>query len=85
MLTIDVLLDSPLTPEAQMPDLLTPAEAAAYLRISPATLQRMVRRGLPSKQLGPRQRRFVRSDLEAWLASGEAPKGPAGSSPKDTQ
>ncbi|MDP8961514.1 MAG: helix-turn-helix domain-containing protein [Actinomycetota bacterium] len=51
------------------PQLLTRHEAAQGLRVSLATLERLIARGdLPSVKVG--RRRFVRStDLDAYIAS----------------
>lgn len=50
------------------PDLLTTAEAATLLRVSPITIARWAKQGrLPSYRLGPRAVRFRRADLDAML------------------
>jgi excisionase family DNA binding protein len=50
-------------------DVMTPAEAAAYLRISIATLLRMARNGeIPGLRVG-KLWRFRRSELDRWLRS----------------
>jgi excisionase family DNA binding protein len=50
--------------------LLTPAEAASYLRIHQKTAIRMARNGvLPALRVGVKHWRFRRSDLVAWAAS----------------
>ncbi len=56
-------------------ELLTPEEAARYLRVNPQTVYRMLRRGeCPGTKMG-RQWRIRRTELEACLA----PKLPAAS------
>jgi excisionase family DNA binding protein len=53
----------------QFERLLTPAEAAAYLRIHAKTVIRLAREGeLPGLRLG-KHHRFRISDLVAWAAS----------------
>jgi excisionase family DNA binding protein len=50
-------------------DLLTPAEAADYLRISERSLRRLVADGsLPATRIGSK-RRHRRSDLDAFITS----------------
>jgi len=56
----------------QLPDVLTPAEAAELLRIEEAELLAAAERGeLPARRIGE-QWRFLRSALLGWLA-GERP------------
>ena len=51
------------------PELLTPKEAAALLRMNLETARRLLRaRELPGRKVGPRQWRTRRSDLERRLA-----------------
>ena len=50
------------------PELLTPKEAAALLRMNLETVRRLLRTGeLPGRKIGPRQWRIRRSDLERSL------------------
>lgn len=50
--------------------LLTADEAARLLHVPRSTLYELVRsRGLPHVRIGDRALRFVRRDLEAWIAS----------------
>ena len=53
------------------PDLLTTAEAAAYLRVHPETIRGWVRKGvIPAVKFGNRGGfRFLRADLDHFLAS----------------
>jgi excisionase family DNA binding protein len=54
-------------PQVAWPDILTTAECAAYLRVHPKTLPRLIRRhALPCSLVG-RRRRFRRSELDRWL------------------
>jgi excisionase family DNA binding protein len=54
---------------AQNQALMTPQEAAQYLRISVATLQRLSRFGeIPGIHIG-KLWRYKKSDLDEWLAS----------------
>ena len=51
-------------------DTMTPAEAAAYLRLSPESVKRKALRGeVPAAKTG-RKWLFRRADLDAWLAAG---------------
>ena len=51
-------------------DVLTPIEAAAFLRVSRKTLSRLTLRGdVPHAQVGG-QYRYLKSDLAAWLKGG---------------
>ena len=53
--------------EPVRPEILTPEEAADYLRVHPKTLPSLIRRdGLPCSLVG-RRRRFRRSELDRWL------------------
>ena len=49
--------------------ILTPSELATALRVSVATIDALVRDGLPAIDLGGGQRRFLWSDSVAWLRS----------------
>src|SRR5215212_8775514 len=66
--------------------LLTPEEAAAYLRVTPQTVYRLVRAGkLPGVKVGHLWR-LRRVDLEAHLAGGgPAPKQGVGGGPAPKQ
>jgi excisionase family DNA binding protein len=48
-------------------ELLTTAQAAAYLKISIPTLRRWTKAGLPVIRRGQRWRRYERADLDRWL------------------
>jgi len=49
--------------------LLTSEEAARLLRVPRSTLYELVRsRGLPHVRIGERALRFLRADLEDWIA-----------------
>lgn len=48
------------------PALLTKGEVAAWLRIHPKQVDRL---GVPYLALGKKTRRYVREDVEAWLAT----------------
>ena len=63
--------DGPLPARAHPPELLTPAEAAIYLRLSEAQFA-AVFNDLPRIELAG-EWRFRRSSLEAWLAARELP------------
>ena len=53
-------------------DLVTVAEAARLLRVSPVTIHRWIKRGLlPSCHVGPRAVRIRRSDLENMIRPDE--------------
>jgi excisionase family DNA binding protein len=59
--------------EAATSDLLTPQEAAAYLRVRPSWVYEAARgRRLPHIKVG-RHLRFMREDLDAWLAAQRVP------------
>ena len=70
-------------------EIMTLAEAAAYLRLSKSTLYQ--RKDIPRHRLpGSRELRFLKSELTAWLRSGrialpilppEAVKGPLDMAP----
>jgi excisionase family DNA binding protein len=54
-------------PTATASDLMTPAEAAAYLRVRPSWVYEAARgRRLPHIKVG-RHLRFLQADLDAWL------------------
>src|SRR5690349_3756522 len=64
------------TPVANGPttEVLTLAEAAAYLRLPEADLLRLVdEQGLPARQLG-KEWRFLKAAIQDWLRSGPPPK-----------
>ncbi len=52
-----------------MQDLLNTAQAAHYLGLSPSTLEhwRMLRKGPNWLSVGPRLKRYRKSDLDTWL------------------
>ena len=57
-----------MTEDIARSDILTLAEAAAFIRVSEKTLGEMARtRRVPSQKVG-REWRFLRAALEAWLA-----------------
>jgi len=63
-----------------LPDLMTPVEAAAYLRVHRRTLETY---DIPAIRLSPRTLRYRRSDIEKLLAEGRgrrsyARPGPGG-------
>lgn len=59
------------TPE--LGDVLTLAEAAAYLRVSEPDVVRLIReQGLPGRQIGS-EWRFLKSALQKWLGSPSPP------------
>lgn len=55
--------------EASDPELLTRAEVAELLRVSPTTLSRWGRDGLgpPCRWLAPSSPRYLRSEVESYL------------------
>lgn len=64
------------TPVANGPttEVLTLAEAAAYLRLPEADVLRLVdEQGLPARQLGT-EWRFLKAAIQDWLRSGPPPK-----------
>ncbi|HRB15961.1 MAG TPA: helix-turn-helix domain-containing protein [Nitrospira sp.] len=71
-----------MTPEAahthSVPEIMTLAEAAAYLRLSKSTLYQ--RKDIPRHRIpGSREVRFLRDELLDWLKSGDvvaASRGP---------
>ena len=71
-----------MTPEAAhshtVPEIMTLAEAAAYLRLSRSTLYQ--RKDIPRHRIpGSREVRFLRDELLGWLKSGDvvaASRGP---------
>ena len=50
---------------APAPELLTPPEVGRWLRLRP---RQLVRYGVPHLRLGRRTVRYLRADVEAWLA-----------------
>ena len=49
-------------------------EAAAWAGVSPRTLKRWIRRGLPTYQAGPREKVLVRaSDIDQFLTRKQVP------------
>jgi len=60
-----------------MPELLTVAEVAAWLKVHPNTIRRWAQRGLLRYyRIGPRgDRRFDRTEVEQLLLSGTADEG----------
>jgi excisionase family DNA binding protein len=55
-------------PTATASDLMTPREAAAYLRVRPSWVYEAARgRRLPHVKVG-RHLRFLQGDLDAWIA-----------------
>lgn len=58
-------------PATPPPDVMTRLELAAYLRISPRTLDTLIADGrAPASQALGSQRRWLRSAVDAWLAAG---------------
>ncbi|MGQ9689384.1 MAG: helix-turn-helix domain-containing protein [Desulfobaccales bacterium] len=56
-------------------EVLTVAEAAEFLRLTPYAVRRLARRGvLPGRKLG-KEWRFYRPDLVAWLRGGGPRQG----------
>ena len=58
--------------------LLTPDEAAAYLRVAPHTLAQWLSKGVgpPYRKVGPRLVRYDRTELESWLQAQASPAPP---------
>lgn len=55
-----------------VPEIMTLAEAAAYLRLSKSTLYQ--RKDIPRHRIpGSREIRFLRDELLIWLKSGDVP------------
>lgn len=53
-----------------MPDVMTTEEASAYLRLSVQTIKQRAREGrMPAAKVG-RTWRFLKSELDRWLAGG---------------
>ena len=53
-----------------MPDVMTTEEASAYLRLSVQTIKQRAREGrMPAAKVG-RTWRFLKSELDRWLARG---------------
>jgi excisionase family DNA binding protein len=56
-------------------EVLTLPEAAAYLRLPEADVQRLVlEQGLPARRLGS-EWRFLKAAIQDWLRTGSFPKG----------
>ncbi len=52
----------------EAPDLITPEELAALMRVNPTTVTRWVRDyGLKTISVGPRLRRFLKEDVREFL------------------
>jgi excisionase family DNA binding protein len=77
---------------AELPDILTPEEAAEYLRVDTRTIQRMCKRGELYGVYAGRLLRIPRESIEAWKRGevyqprgvvGPAIEGPA-DGPSDT-
>jgi excisionase family DNA binding protein len=56
----------------------TIAEGAAQLRVSPSTMQRLLRAGCPHDRLGPKQVRVSAEEIQAWLVAREAARTAGG-------
>lgn len=62
-------------PFADPAEVLTLADAAAYLRVAPEAILPLVReQGLPARQIG-QDWRFLRSAIQDWLRTGPAKRG----------
>lgn len=62
----------PAPPNGPLPDVLTLAEAAAYLRLPESEIVRLIReQGLPARQAGP-EWRFLLSAIRDWLSRGRS-------------
>jgi len=60
------------TPNGGSPELMTTTELAKYLRISRASVYRLVRqKQIPVSKVG-RQLRFRKDTVDVWLSKGEA-------------
>ena len=55
---------TPPTPETSHNDIMTRAEVAAFLRIKPRQVERL---GVPCLSIGERTKRYLRSDVMAWM------------------
>jgi excisionase family DNA binding protein len=63
------------TPAAEPSEVLTLAEAAAYLRVVPEAVVRMVdTQGLPGRQFGT-EWRFLKAALQGWLSTPQGSRG----------
>lgn len=51
---------------AQITEILTRDEVAAWLRLKPRQVERL---GVPWLDLGLKTKRYARADVEAWLAA----------------
>ena len=61
-------------PNPELSDILTPAEAARVLRVSPRHVRRLIGRGeLPAAKFGPRTFRIRRGDLLSFVTPGGLP------------
>jgi phage terminase Nu1 subunit (DNA packaging protein) len=57
------------------PGYLPLVEAAAWAGVSPRTIKRWVRRGLPVHQAGPREKVLIRpADIDAFLTRQQVPQ-----------
>jgi excisionase family DNA binding protein len=73
--------EEPAAPVAPEPDILTMAEAAAYLRVSPQTIRRSLHRSdIPYQRVGS-MFRFSRRALEAWITRASPPARPPEAGP----
>lgn len=66
-------------PESELPEFLTNRQIAAMLGLSPQTIDRMAAAGSmpPVLKIG-RSKRWRRSDITAWIASGCQPVAKGG-------
>jgi excisionase family DNA binding protein len=62
------LKSQPAVTTATANTLATKREVAAFLRVTPRTVENWLHRGLPHFRLGSRRTRFKLSDVEAFLA-----------------
>lgn len=57
---------------SEAPDLMTPEEVAALMRVNPSTVTRWVRDyGLKSISVGPRLKRFRKDDVREFFLHGD--------------
>jgi excisionase family DNA binding protein len=67
------LAQSPSAVNGPPSEVLTLAEAAAYLRLTEAEVLRLVdEQALPARQLG-KERRFLKAAIQQWLSAGTPP------------
>jgi len=67
------------TEALELASLLTPAEVAVLLKLTPRSIVRMARlRQIPSIRLSPHCLRFRRPDVDAWLDRHSAARMPSG-------